>query len=101
MARWLGVLLAIAVAGGPASAQVFKPKTSTAKKSSDDTKKATPAKKSSSTSAKKSTSKKRVTTKSKKNAAADRSRPDDLTPDAAPKESDKDYVKITDDDDIE
>jgi hypothetical protein len=105
MSRSLGlfVALCLALASGPAAAQVFKPKASTSSKKSSDSKKADPAAKKS--SAKKQSrnapSKKRVTTKPKKNQAAERGRPDDLTPDPASKESDKDFVKITDDDDVE
>lgn len=90
--RWLGALIVIIGLVGPSDAQVFKPK---GKKSEAAEKK--PAK----ASAKKKKDKKKVSAKSKKNAAADRSRPDDLTPEPASKSDDEDFVKITDDDEIE
>jgi hypothetical protein len=94
--RWLGSVVAFLflVAAAPiADAQVFKPK---GKKSEAAEKK--PAKKS---SAKKKTAAKKKVNAKKKNAAADRSRPDDLTPEPASKSDDDDFVKITDDDEIE
>ncbi|NVB80100.1 MAG: hypothetical protein HOV81_17025 [Kofleriaceae bacterium] len=85
--RWLGLALALGLLGSsaPADAQVFKPK---AKKTEV---KATKA------SAKKKTPKKKAAAR-KKSKAASRARPDDLTPDPVAEDSDKDYVKIWDDD---
>lgn len=93
----LVVALGLCLPSPAADAQVFKPKSGkTAEKK-----------------AAKSSSKKKVTSKKsskkkkkKKSAAAERSRPDDLTPEPASAEdeisdADKDFVKITDDDDIE
>jgi hypothetical protein len=94
MLRWLGILIAIGLAGSSADAQVFKPKAKKETKAkSDAPKKAATTKQ----SARTSPGKKRVTTKAKKNP----SRADDSASDNGPKESDKDFVKITDDDDIE
>jgi hypothetical protein len=99
MSRWITALVVVGLGGlaAPAAdAQVFKPKG----KKSDVVEKA-PAKKA---PAKKKAGKKKVTTKpraSRGNAVADRGRPDDLTPEPASKNEDSDYVKITDDDDIE
>ena len=97
MLRWLGLLLALGLATTSADAQVFKPKTPKTTKAKSTTsedkpkkEKATPTKQ----SARTSPGKKRVTTKSKK------SRPSEDA-DSAPKESDKDFVKITDDADAE
>lgn len=90
--RLLANFIVIGVLSGlvsTADAQVFKAKS---KKSEATEKK--PAK------TKKAKAKKKVSTK-KKNAAADRSRPDDLTPEPASKSDDDDFVKITDDDEIE
>jgi hypothetical protein len=95
MARWLSLtfLASVALVIGlvtPADAQVFKPKG----------KKADSAEKSSSAPKKKK--KKKKGSKSKKtSAAAERSRPDDLTPEPESKKGDSDFVKITDDDEIE
>ena len=89
--RWLAILTVLGLVAS-ADAQVFKPK---GKKSEVVEKK--PAK----STAKKKTAKKKVSAKSKKNAAADRSRPDDLTPEPSSKSEDEDFVKITDDDEIE
>lgn len=97
MARWLSLtsLASLALAIGlvaPADAQVFKPKR----------KKADSAEKSSSSAPKKKKKKKKKSGKSKKrSAAAERSRPDDLTPEPESKKGDSDFVKITDDDEIE
>jgi hypothetical protein len=89
--RWLASALVIAFGlSSVASAQVFKPKG----KKSDVSVDKKPAKKS--TKAKSTKSKKK-----KKSAAAERSRPDDLTPDAPSKSEDSDFVKITDDEEIE
>ena len=110
MGRWLGLVVAVALGLGTttASAQVFKPKTAkkTEKKATAAEPKATAAEpKAAKKTAKKqprtAPTKKRVTTKSKKSAAAERSRPDDLTPEPAAKSADKDYVKIWDDDNVE
>jgi hypothetical protein len=92
--RWLGIVVAFVIGLGllaspTADAQAFKPK------SGKTEKKAKPAAK------KKSSTKKKASTK-KKSAVADRSRPDDLTPEVSSEEpEDSDYVKITDDEDIE
>ncbi len=94
--RWLGsfaVLVGLALLStSAANAQVFKPKSS---KSATE-KKAKPAAKKKAASSKKSS-------KKKKSAVAERSRPDDLTPEVASNDEseDSDYVKITDDDEIE
>lgn len=81
MARWLIVLAVLGLAA-PADAQVFKPK---GRKTESSEKK--PAKKT------KKAAKKKGTTK-RKSAAADRDR-------SERRKVDPDYVKITDDDDIE
>lgn len=93
--RWLTNLVVLGVLFGllsTAEAQVFKPK---GKKADVIEKK--PAK----ASAKKSKVTKKKVAAKKKNAAADRSRPDDLTPEPGSKSDDDDFVKITDDDEIE
>lgn len=82
MARWLIVLAVLGLAA-PADAQVFKPK---GKKTESGEKR--PAKKKAKKAAKKKGSTKR------KSAAARRDRSDDS-------KVDPDYVKITDDEDIE
>lgn len=92
MARWLGILLVLSLAA-PVNAQVFKPK---GKKADVIEKK--PAKKA---AAKKAPAAKKKATKGKKSAVAERSRPDDLTPEPSSKNEDADFVKITDDEDIE
>lgn len=88
----LGLLIALAFwtidTPTTAHAQVFKPKSS-AKKSSDAKPKAAAKKSKKKTSAKKS--KKKTRAKSEVQDEAE----------SAPKESDKDFVKITDDDEIE
>lgn len=86
--RWLGLALALGLLGStaPADAQVFKPKT---KKTEV---KATKA------SAKKKPAPKKKAAARKKSKAASRARPDDLTPEPVADDSDKDYVKIWDDD---
>ena len=89
--RLLAILVALGLVSLSAEAQVFKPKKGKADSAQ---------KKSTKTAKKKSTAKKKVSAK-KKNAAADRSRPDDLTPEPASKDDDEDFVKITDDDEIE
>ena len=96
MIRWLAVVCLLAA---PASAQVFKPKSgTTGSSSSSTTGKSTSSKaKKASTSSKRTTARK-TSSKKKKSAAASKGRPDDLTPDEAPK-VDPDYVKIIDDDD--
>lgn len=96
MARWLSLtsLASLALAIGlvaPADAQVFKPKR----------KKADSAEKSSSSTPKKKKKKKKSSKSKKSSAAAERSRPDDLTPEPESKKGDSDFVKITDDDEIE
>ena len=95
MARWVTLLASLALVIGlvaPADAQVFKPKG----------KKAESAEKTSSTkTTKKKKKKKKGSSKKKGNAAAERSRPDDLTPEPASKKGDSDFVQITDDDEIE
>src|SRR5262245_11009984 len=101
MRRWLGILtpltaltaiFALAIAS-PADAQVFKPKSKKAqaaeKKSVDQTKK----------QPRNAQTKKRVTKKKPKKAAAKRS--DDFDLSEPETKSDKDYVKIWDDDAIE
>ena len=110
MARWLGILLAIGFAATSADAQVFKPKTKKtgtsekAKKPSseksekaDKPEKTEKSEKSEKKSARSAPTKKRVTTKPKKGGKHS----DDAASEDGPKESDKDFVKITDDDDIE
>ena len=88
--RWALPLLLIA-GMGTADAQVFKPK---GKAPTAEKKPARPAAKKSTKSTKKKSS-------TKKSAVADRGRPADLTPDTGSRESDSDFVKITDDDEIE
>ena len=92
MLRWLILVIALGVGTSSAEAQVFKPK---AKKTEKAPKKAEPK-------AKRDTPvKKRVTKKAKKkNSSADRARRDDSS-DSGSKGSDKDYVKIWDDETIE
>jgi hypothetical protein len=99
MARWLTVLVVVGLGGllglvAPAAdAQVFKPKG----KKSDVVEKRSEKK----APAKKKAGKKKVTTKPRKAAVADRDRDDEETSEPASKNVDADYVKITDDDDIE
>jgi hypothetical protein len=94
--RWLvsfAVVIGLGLLATPtADAQVFKPKSGkTEKKAKPAAKKKSPTKKSAKTKATK-----------KKSAVAERSRPDDLTPEVSSEEpEDSDYVKITDDEDIE
>lgn len=93
MVRWLGLLLALGLVAAPAEAQVFKPKgkkTETAKKA--PAKKA-PAKKASAKKSKKAT-------KAKARKSRERTRSDEEAP-ARSKRNDPDFVKITDDDEIE
>jgi len=87
--RWLALLITLGLVS-TADAQVFKPK---GKKADVIEKK--PAK----TSAKKApkTAKKKGATKAKKTPVADR----DEAPEAASKSDDNDFVKITDDEEIE
>ena len=95
MARWLTVLVIsglVSLASTSADAQVFKPKG----KKSDAAER-----KSEKKPAKKKAGKKKVTTKPRKNAVAERDSSDDEAPEPSSKNSDSDYVKITDDDDIE
>jgi len=89
--RLLAILLALGLVSTGAEAQVFKPKKGSSEKK--------PAKSAAPKKAK--SAKKKVGSTAKKNAAADRSRPDDLTPEPASKDDDEDFVKITDDDEIE
>jgi hypothetical protein len=96
MSRWLSLLVVsglVGIAAPAADAQVFKPK---GKKSDTVEKKS--ARKS---PAKKKAGKKKVTTKPRKSAVADRDRSDEDAPERVSKNEDSDYVKITDDDDIE
>ena len=83
--RWLGLALALGLMGSSADAQVFKPK---AKKTESKSTKAP---------SKKKTPKKKAAAR-KKSKAASRARPTDLTPDPVDDDSDRDYVKIWDDD---
>ena len=97
MLRPLLVVIALALVGAPAEAQVFRPKTG--KKTVE--KKATPAaapaeKKAAKKQPRAAPTKKRPA--KKKNAAVDR---DDEESAPEPKGGDKDYVKIWDDDEIE
>lgn len=94
MLRSLGFLIALAlVTPGAANAQVFKPKSSAKKTDSKPAVKA---------AAKKTSTKKRPAKKKKTKVASKRPAPtDDEDTESAPKESDKDYVKITDDDEVE
>lgn len=96
MMRWLGLVLVLALGTPAADAQVFKPKGKKTEKA--EKKQAAEPKAAKKPPRAGGTPKKRVTTKPKKTTAADRSRPEDLTPEPASKESDKDYVKIWDDD---
>lgn len=89
--RWAVLLLVIAGIG-TADAQVFKPKS---KAPTAETKTAKPARK------KAASTKPKKRSATKKNAASDKGRPADLTPTGAPREADSDFVKITDDDEIE
>jgi hypothetical protein len=95
MSRWLSLLVVsglVGIAAPAADAQVFKPKG----KKSDVVQK-----KSSKKASAKKKSKKKVTTKPRKRAVADRDRSDEETPERVSRNEDADYVKITDDDDIE
>ena len=89
--RFLAILVALGLLSLNAEAQVFKPK----KGKTDSSEKKSAKKKAP------KTAKKKVGSSKKKNAAAERSRPDDLTPEPASKADDEDFVKITDDDEIE
>ena len=100
MLRWLALVLAVGLASAPAAdAQVFKPKTKKATpEKAEKSDKADAPKKSSASEKKAATkqartepTKKKVASKSKKKSGAE----------AAPKESDKDFVEITDDESIE
>lgn len=93
MLRSLGLLIALAlVTPSVAHAQVFKPKSS-AKKSSDSKPKA---------AAKKTSSKKHSAAKKKKKSSkVAAAKSEDQDAESAPKDADKDYVKITDDDEVE
>lgn len=96
--RRLGLALALVFAlVVPANAQVFKPKSKKSDVSEKKPKKA--AKKAAPRAAKKSPAK--TAKKKRRNVAAERARPTDLTPEPAARNDDFDYVKITDDDDIE
>ncbi|MBV8759835.1 MAG: hypothetical protein JO257_21275 [Deltaproteobacteria bacterium] len=99
MNRWLAIVCLLAA---PASAQVFKPKSGTSGSGSSTTTSSTPSKsskaKKASTSTGKKSSARKTSSKKKKSTVASKGRPDDLTPDDAPK-VDPDYVKIIDDDD--
>jgi hypothetical protein len=93
MVRWLSILASVLLSIGlvsTADAQVFKPKG----------KKADSAEKSSSSAPKKKKKKKKGG-KAKKSSAAERSRTDDETSEPESKKGDSDFVKITDDDEIE
>ncbi len=87
----LGSALLVFALVGTADAQVFKPKS----------KKANAAEKSSSSTPKKKKTTKKSGKSKKTSAAAERSRPDDLTPEPESRKGDSDFVKITDDDEIE
>jgi hypothetical protein len=96
MSRWLTALVVlglVGIAAPAADAQVFKPK---GKKSDVVEKKAEKK-----APAKKKAGKKKVTTKPRKAAVAERDRSDEETSEPASKNVDSDFVKITDDDDIE
>lgn len=94
MLRSLGFLIALAlVTPSAAHAQVFKPKSSAKKTESKSASK----KASKKAAAKKPTPKKRAAAKKKKAP----SRSEDQMAEAAPKEADKDFVMITDDEQIE
>jgi hypothetical protein len=82
--RWAIAIAVLGLAAAPADAQVFKPK---AKAPAAEKKPARPAAK------KKAAPKKKAVSAKKKAAAADEA--------PAPKDDDTDFVKITDDDEIE
>lgn len=92
MLRWLGIIVALAVVSASADAQVFKPKS----KKAAATQKAAPEKKAAKKQPRTAPTKKRVTAKKKKAKAADEDEAE-----AEPKATDKDYVKIWDDEEIE
>ena len=92
MLRRLGFLIALALfVPAAADAQVFKPKSSSSKK-------AEPKAKSSGTKKAAAKKSKKKTSSKKKKAAA---KADSDEAESAPKEADKDYVMITDDEDVE
>lgn len=96
MLRWLGIILAIGLVSTSADAQVFKPK---AKKAAA-TKPAKGEPKKAKKQPRTAPTKKRVATK-KKAKAAKRDSAEDETSESESKGTDKDYVKIWDDDSIE
>ena len=92
--RWLGIILAMLLVGTSADAQVFKPKSkkaaATKKASADPDKKVAKQPRAGAT-------KKRP----KKKAKAERASDEEETDEAESKPTGKDFVKITDDDEIE
>lgn len=97
MLRWLGIILAIGLVSTAADAQVFKPK---AKKAAATKPAASSEPKKAKKQPRTAPTKKRVTAK-KKAKAAQRDSADDETSESESKGTDKDYVKIWDDDSIE
>jgi hypothetical protein len=97
MLRALGIFLALALASPPADAQVFKPKSKkSAPAKTEKTADKAPAKK----AAKKTKNQPRAASTKKRVTAKKKTRADRLA-ESASAESDKDYVKIWDDDEIE
>lgn len=94
MLRWLGIVVALALVSAPADAQVFKPKSKKAAATSK-----APQKKAAKKQPRAAATKKRVAKKKKKAPAA--AAADDDETESEPKASDKDYVKIWDDEEIE
>jgi hypothetical protein len=96
MLRWLGILLAIGLTSASADAQVFKPKPKKAAAPDKSEKKKAAAEPSAKKQSRAAPTKKRVATKKKVKPARD-----DEAPESESKDTDKDYVKIWDDDEIE
>lgn len=94
--RVLAILIVLGLVAS-ADAQVFKPKGKKSEATEKKPSKKAAAKKKST----KSTKAKKKSTKTKKSAVAERSRPDDADSEDDDNAGDKDYVKITDDDEIE
>jgi hypothetical protein len=96
MLRWLGIILAIGLVSTSADAQVFKPK---AKKAAATKPAASGEPKKAKKQPRAAANKKRVAKKKAK--AAERDSAEDETSESESKGTDKDYVKIWDDDSIE
>jgi hypothetical protein len=95
MLRWLWIIVAMLLVSGSADAQVFKPKSKKAAASQKAS--ADPDKKAAKKQPRAGATKKRP----KKKTKAERASDEEETSEPESKGSGKDYVKITDDDDIE